>query len=80
MKSVALESKSTSKFKQNFSNLNKIKLGRNLSEQQISRLVKLIKCKHDAFKMYESDIGLTNLIEHKIDVSNHQPIKQRRHR
>ena len=80
VKSVALESKSAPKFKQNFSNLNKIKFGRNLSEKQKSRLVKLIKCKHDAFQMYESDIGLTNLIEHKIDIGNHQPIKERQHR
>ena len=67
VKSVALESKSTPKFNQNFSNLNKIKFGRNL-RNLIWNL------------MYESDLGLTNLIEHKIDIGNYQPIKQRQHR
>jgi hypothetical protein len=82
VKSVALESKMTPKSKQkiDISNLNKIKFGKNLNEQQQSRLIKLIKSKHEAFQMCESDIGLTNLIEHKIDTGNHSPIKQRQHR
>ena len=40
-------------------------------------MVKLIKSKYEAFQLHESDIGLTDLIEHRIDTGSHAPIKQR---
>ena len=65
VKSVIVENKNKCERTKSvdLSNLNKIKFGQNLSEQQKSRLVKLIKEKYEAFQLLESDLGLTDLID-----------------
>ena len=82
LKSILVDRESKPEFKKkvDLANLNKIKFGKNLNEQQKSRSVKLIKSKYKAFELHESDIGLTNLIEHKIDTGDNATIKQRQHR
>ena len=81
VKSIRVDNKSKQvESKIDLSNLNKIKFGTKLTEEQKLRLVKLIKKKYEAFQLHESDLGLTDLIEHKIDTGTNKPIKQRQHR
>ena len=40
----------------------------------------MIKSKSEAFQLCDSDVGLTDLIEHRIDTGEHNPIKQRQYR
>ena len=48
-----------------------------LDFEQQYMFVKLIDMNQDVFAISENDIGLTNLVEHTIDVGDSKPIKQR---
>jgi hypothetical protein len=43
-------------------------------------LKKLLDENSQAFQLHDSDIGLTDLIEHEIDTGEHKPIRQRQYR
>ena len=50
------------------------------STKQVDELKNLIKSKSEAFQWTESDIGLTDLIEHEINTGESKPIKQKQYK
>jgi len=47
-----------------------------LTKAQVDSFFKLIKKFEHIFAKHETDIGRTNLVEHKIDIQGHAPIRQ----
>lgn len=59
---------------------NRIKVGKCLSDQQICQLKVILEKHIRAFQWDDDDVGLTSLIEHKIDTGSAEPIRQRQFR
>ena len=47
-----------------------------LTDEQFQRLKGLIGENSDVFALQDSELGHTNLVEHKVDTGDHPPIKQ----
>ncbi len=60
--------------------IDKVSFGKNLSPEQKSKLIQLLLDKSEAFQQSDTDMGLTDPIEHEIRTGNHPPIKQRPYR
>ena len=66
--------------KPNRDRISKLKFGNKLTAEQRNRLVVVIKSKMDAFQWEETDIGLTDLVEHEIITGSNKPIKLKQYK
>jgi hypothetical protein len=66
--------------KPNRDRISKLKFGKKLTAEQRKRLVVVKKSKMDAFQWEETDIGLTDLVEHEIITGSNKPIKLKQYK
>ena len=56
-------------------NVEMLKFGKKLTPEQRNRVVAVIKSKMDVFQQEETEIGLTDLVEHEKITGSNKPIK-----
>jgi hypothetical protein len=82
LKTISLDKFNGNKIieKQNGDRISKLKFGKKLTAEQRKRLVAVIKSKMEAFQWEETDIGLTDLVEHEIITGCNKPIKLKQYK